>query len=59
MFSWLKGATQGANFPYDVKEVVSSYEGKSIWKLQNGEKKVSVVYFCNNNIIKHQRFITS
>ncbi len=34
------GAAQGSNFPYEPTETVTAYEGKSLWKLQYGVKKV-------------------
>lgn len=33
------GATK--EFPYEIKESNITYEGKSLWKLNNGVKKVN------------------
>jgi len=52
------GAVQGRDFPYEAKETISTYEGKTLWKLQTGARKsdkapVSIFSFdCKKNASK-------
>jgi SCY1-like protein 1 len=48
IFGYFKmGNAQTRELPYEVKEPIASYEGKTLWKLNSASKKVRPFKKCN------------